>query len=345
MKIWALERDSYTSAETDKLMNSPATRNIQPLFRERTSHFQKKIKYNIGLSANDLESFQEFCLPDSAEFIEAQDVRQVLIAQGFQYSTKASVLSLMMTKGGVGKTIVTQFLGLRLASYGARVLMIDSDPQANLSLSLGYPADQGDESVDVLADVVAGRCSLKKSIVALHPYLHILASCSRNSMLERLLMNRGRASLNLIDSFLDDVRMHYDFILVDCAPSLNVSNAAIMIASDFIILPFRPNLFGKFALQQTISEFEDLKNQFGARANLKVLLNDYKVDSQTRPYLNSIIRKERRLFLNSTINSSVDIQSSINERIDFYQSPSSQARLDFDQLARETLKNLKSVDV
>ncbi len=302
------------------------------------------VQYNLGLYSEDLSKFIDLNrLHGSKEFIDAELVRQKMISNGFRYSTKASVLSLMMTKGGVGKTIVSQFLGLRLASYGARVLIIDSDPQANLSLSLGYPANQQDESIDILADVVSGRSSLKESIVALHPLLHLLPSCSRNSTLERNLMNKGRVALYTIGNFLENIKHNYDFILVDCAPSLNVSNAAIMIASDFIILPLRPNLFGQFALEQTTTEFKNLKAQFGGNARLRVLLNDYKIDSQTKPYLNKILRTDRQLFLNSTIRSSEDIQASINQKIDFYRLPKSQARFDFDQLALETLKDLKSI--
>lgn len=285
------------------------------------------------------------------EALSGLQVRSTLELAGLQFPKKAQRLSFMMCKGGVGKTTVSYFLGRRLASYGARVLIIDSDPQGNMTGALRpdlHGFSLSDRSA-VLVDVIAERCKLKDAILPLTSHLHLLPSSSINSLLEReLLLSSGGAKppVEKLNQLLRSVESLYDYILIDCAPSLNVINASIIYASDFVIVPFQLDEFSRLGLQQTVSEVADLENEFSFKTTLRLLLNKFNVNERLNfPYLGDVREKHSAHLMRSAIRQSDEVKSALALRKDFFFKTNSKAREDFDSLAREVLQTtlLKSL--
>ena len=109
-------------------------------------------------------------------YLTAETARKVMLARGFLY--KQQVVSLQMLKGGVAKTTTAMNIGLRANMYGARVLLIDLDQQANLSFAFGVE----DPDALVWVDVIEGKTSVEKTIRKVSPTLHLIPSNLNNSM-------------------------------------------------------------------------------------------------------------------------------------------------------------------
>ena len=269
------------------------------------------------------------------------EVRRVLIGNHFRFPFQAKRIAFLMCKGGVGKTTLTYFLGLRLASYGARVLYIDSDPQSNLSLALRAQVTNLhlSERTPVLVDVLTKRCPLNESIVELHPHLHLLPSTAVNSLLERELLGLKENPVLIFDRALSALDENYDFILVDCAPALNIFNASVVRSADLMLLPFQLNGFSGAGLQQTIAEIKQLEIDFEFQTHIRAVLNCYNAEDQAaNSYLRKLAEDYRAYFMSSVVRWSPEIQEALTFGKNIFGRKRSNARDDFDCLSLEILK-------
>jgi len=154
-----------------------------------------------------------------------------------------TVYAITNQKGGVGKTTTTVNLGIGLAKAGKRVLLIDFDPQASLTASLGYK--QPDELDDTISTVLEHSISDKpmaKDYAILHhdEGVDFIPSNIELSELEVRLINTMSREQALRE-YLDSVKENYDYILIDCMPSLGVITINALVAADRVIIPTQPN--------------------------------------------------------------------------------------------------------
>lgn len=154
-----------------------------------------------------------------------------------------TVYAITNQKGGVGKTTTTVNLGIGLAKAGKKVLLIDFDPQASLTASLGYK--QPDELDDTISTVLEHSIS-DKPMARDYAILHhdegvdfIPSNIELSELEVRLIniMSREQA----LREYLDCVKENYDYILIDCMPSLGVITINALVAADKVIIPTQPN--------------------------------------------------------------------------------------------------------
>lgn len=153
------------------------------------------------------------------------------------------VIAVTNQKGGVGKTTTTANLGIGLAQENKRVLLIDADAQNSLTLSLGYP--KPDDLPVTLTDIIQSVID-DKPIPDGHGILHhgegvdlLPANITLSGMEIRLInaMNRERA----LRTYLGEIKPHYDYILIDCMPSLGIMPLNSLAAADSVIIPSQPS--------------------------------------------------------------------------------------------------------
>ena len=154
----------------------------------------------------------------------------------------ARIIAVCNQKGGVGKTTTTQALGAAFADLGDRVLLVDLDPQASLSASLGLrPLELTATISSVMGEYVSGEQSPEtaRAIVAIAERLDLLPSNINLSATEAALLNQVRREYVLAE-VLEPVRPSYDWILIDCPPSLSLLTINAFTCAGSCIVPVTP---------------------------------------------------------------------------------------------------------
>jgi chromosome partitioning protein len=168
------------------------------------------------------------------------------------------VIGLCMQKGGVGKTTTTLNLGAALAARGRKVLLIDIDPQANLTQGLGIdPADLEYSIYEVLLNIEAGA---EFATVATSADLDLIPSTLALAGAELELAGKVGREL-LLRKALRDARTRYDYILIDPPPSLGLFTLNTMAAADSVVVPLQVHAYAFKAMPQleaTIDLIRDL---------------------------------------------------------------------------------------
>ena len=160
------------------------------------------------------------------------------------------VIAIANQKGGVGKTSTTVNLGAGLVRQGYDVLLIDLDSQANLTMALGYqnPDDMEFTISNVLHKAVQEKqIDPEEGILTTTEGIDLMPANVQLSGLEISLINEyGRE--NMLKQYIDEVRLNYDYILIDCAPSLSVLTVNALVAADSVLIPTQPHYFSMAGL-------------------------------------------------------------------------------------------------
>ncbi|MEK0218101.1 ParA family protein [Bifidobacterium mongoliense] len=167
-------------------------------------------------------------------------------------------------KGGVGKTSTTVNLAAALAQGGAHVLVIDMDPQGNASTALGAPHDSGQSSV---YDVLEGRSTIQDTKVPCTDFetLQIVPSSINLSGAELEvadLANRTELLHNAVEAFMRDTNEQFDYVLVDCPPSLGLLVINAMCAVTEVLVPIQAEYYALEGLGQLINTIELVQEHY-----------------------------------------------------------------------------------
>ncbi|MDO5518225.1 MAG: AAA family ATPase [Clostridium sp.] len=150
------------------------------------------------------------------------------------------VISIVNEKGGVAKTTTVYAISEGLVKKGKKVLMIDFDPQASLTITAGY--DGLGQITNCISDLLingvenGGSIEIGAIIRQLTNGVNLIPSSTQLVAVETSLINvMGREYI--LDNILDEFRQHYDYIVIDCSPSLSLLTINALAASDSVIIP------------------------------------------------------------------------------------------------------------
>jgi len=178
------------------------------------------------------------------------------------------IIAIANQKGGVGKTTTTINLGAALAEKRKRVLLIDLDPQGNASTGLGIDNDQREATT---YDLLAGDVSLTEAIQnTTVKRLSIVPATTDLSSADLELVGNAKRSFLLRDVLRSDeaTALKFDYILIDCPPSLNILTVNAMVAAHSIIVPLQSEFFALEGLSQLILTVRDVRQT--ANADLRI---------------------------------------------------------------------------
>ncbi|WP_413944352.1 ParA family protein [Bdellovibrio sp. HCB-162] len=259
------------------------------------------------------------------------EVRAVLLAEGYKYPHK--VISIQMLKGGVAKTTSVLNMGLRAAMYGARVLFIDLDQQANLSFALGVE----DESLPVWVDIAEKRKSIEECVRFVEPHVDLIPSSLNNSVLDRVLLNSNRNWAQIVKGPLEKIKHRYDLILIDTAPALSAVNTAVTVASDEVILPVNPDKFAFLGLQKNLTELDDIKRDFDLEFTKKILFTKFDGRENTsHELLQKCIESFEDSLMKGYIRTSSEVKNTVRSGKSLF-AGKSPVKADYDFVTREML--------
>ncbi|MBI6629497.1 ParA family protein [Pontibaca salina] len=186
----------------------------------------------------------------------------------FTRQTGPRIIAIANQKGGVGKTTTTVNLGAALVEGGARVLIVDLDPQGNASTGLGIaPEDRIMTTYDLLVDNV----SLESVITATEiENLSIIPANTDLSSADIELLSSEKRSFLLHNALRQEAMdsLSLDYILIDCPPSLSLLTINGMVASDSVLVPLQSEFFALEGLSQLMLTVREVRQS--ANKNLRI---------------------------------------------------------------------------
>ena len=210
------------------------------------------------------------------------------------------IISVINQKGGVGKTTTVINLAAGLSMKGKKILVIDLDPQGNATTGLGTSNNKNSELT--IYSVLNGNKKISEVVQSTKfDNLNLVTSNVDLSGLEVETAGDSRRAFKLKDelaSILNDSRASYDYILIDCPPSLSLLTIMALVASDELVVPLQTEFFALEGLTQLMKTIERIKSNLNSSLNIRgILLTMY----DKRNKLSSEVEQEARNYFNEKV--------------------------------------------
>ena len=176
------------------------------------------------------------------------------------------IITIANQKGGVGKTTTAINLSACLAEAGQHVMLVDFDPQGNASSGLGLEQEDFDKTV---YDMMIEEASVDECIIKeIQPHLDVLPS-DMNLAGAEIEFQEVEDKEKLLSSCLNQVRDTYDFIIIDCPPSLNILTINALTAADTVLVPIQCEYYALEGLNQVLKTVDLVKRKLNPELELE----------------------------------------------------------------------------
>jgi chromosome partitioning protein len=249
-------------------------------------------------------------------------------------------ISIVNEKGGVAKTTTTASLGAILADNGCKTLIVDLDPQANLTLSFGLePAKILKTTANLLMEGFPISQVIRPTN---HNGLDLLPSNGEMSLAERILPSR-QGYEQILRRIFQDPSVNYEFILIDCPPFLGAVTLNALVASNLLLIPTQAEFFSIYALRNLMSLLRRIRSQYNSALTYRLLLT--MVDRRNRTH-RTMSEQLRTSFNSGVMQTVIEVDTRLRESPIagvpiIYHAPKTRASLQYRALAQEILEYVK----
>jgi len=186
---------------------------------------------------------------------------------------KCRVIAVVNQKGGVGKTTTTVNLATAMAAVGKRVLIVDADPQGNASTGFGLPrAERGTGCYELMFDGLSVEDVARPTLI---PNLSIITSSADLAGAEIQLVTTERREFRMQDALARSSK-DYDFMLIDCPPSLNLITLNALVAADALLVPLQVEFYALEGMTSLLQTIDAVRARFNSALEIQgVVLTMY----------------------------------------------------------------------
>ncbi len=303
--------------------------------------------------ASEASNYLDISLPAIHKKLKSQQLEYTKSQNKiyFEHDTSKCIFSLKLQptccswqnlKGGVGKTHLSYATAVRLALYGANVAVIDLDQQGNFTQACNIDA----ENKPILIDIIRDNLLIEDCMVPVINGLDLLPSRIENAVLDNLFALNSLPVDRELTKRVKVLKNKYDFIFIDCPPSLGQAVTSAALSADFIIVPVDPEKFSLSGLNVTLLELEkNVARKFETDLNIKIVFNKFDARTSLSHQVLAALFNDKayqaRLF-KTFIRTSQELPNAIAKGKTIFDSlKSTTAKEDIDLLSREFIELAK----
>lgn len=250
----------------------------------------------------DIDTFMKL----NARFAKPSSARQFIERKDIEYPKKT--VCFFNSKGGVGKTSALVTVAISAAQYGAKVLVIDLDQQANASITF---VSDIEEEVDSMYEVVSQKAKIKDVIINVADSIDLIPSSMNMAFLDRYIQVSQENIKTVLSRHLKKIRDDYDLILIDLPPSLNASVSSAILSSDHVVIPTTAGRYAMKGVNVAVKEIEDISEKFETELpKMNILFNMYDARKKScKAYLGTLFEYHQDKLFGTFLGSSTLIEN------------------------------------
>ena len=242
------------------------------------------------------------------------------------------VISITNQKGGTGKTTSVLNIGAGLAKKKKKILLLDIEPQADLTTSLGIEEEDIEYTSD---DIINNRADIRDTIIKLNNGINIIPGSNKLTGTQINL-----TKVDIVKEALRDIKDEYDYILIDTQPSLGILTVNAIITSHVIIVAFQPEYLALTGIKSLTDIVDMLKDKYDIEPIIKILITMY--DQRKKLHqeaIQSVKKHFKKDVFKTKIRTNVALAESVSHGKDIFDyNPKSHGAIDYITLCNEIIR-------